>query len=172
MGSRSKTVQEQTETNIQDIDTTNINLEDIDGIGLADVSNVQISIQEVDAGAIAAAENISSGALNLAGDVTAQAIRSNESGLGRAFDFGEDIFGESVDVVSSAIRSNEATLSRSLKFGENIVTRTINTLSSAIGKAADATRSDAANTLGTLIKFGSVAVGVLGLGFIITRARG
>lgn len=124
MGSKSKTIQTSTETNIQDIDTTNIDLEIVDGVGVADVSgDVQIIVSDQEA--IQAGKEISLSALDLA-------------------------FG----------------------FGSDIVDRSIGTLGGAITKAGEATRSDAANTLNSLIKFGSVAAGLLGVVFIVTRARG
>lgn len=142
MGSRSKTVQQSTETNIQDIDTTNIDLEVVDGVGVADVGgDVQIIVS--DQGAIDAGRDIAL------------------SGLDEAFAFGGDTVDEAFGFGESAFA-----------FAQGISDKAIDTLGGAITKVSEASRSDAANSFNMLIKFGSIAAGVLGLAFIVTRARG
>ena len=45
------------------------------------------------------------------------------------------------------------------------------TLSGAIGSAADATRSDSADVLNNIVKFGAIGVGVVAVGFFLTRGK-
>lgn len=113
MGSRSRSSTTQETTNVQDIDTTTISLEDIDGLGFANIGG-DVAVQVSDSGAIAAGENIALSGLDFGGDV-----------VERAFDFGEGVFGGALKAVTgatqTAIASTRSEASQSvdkfIKFG-------------------------------------------------------
>lgn len=117
MGSRSSTSQ-QTQSR-QDVQTSNLNLSDFEGIGIAGSEDVSLSIEQFDPGnvdiiraGLNTSESIASDANNLAG----QALRANQDTLMSGLDFGEDIFedvilfgGDAIDNVSlSSQRATEA----------------------------------------------------------------
>lgn len=143
MGSRSRSTTTLTEENVQNIETRNLALSDFEGIGIGEAGrDIEISISQTDSGLVAAAENLGTGALNLAGDVTAQAIRSSESGLDRALDFGEEIFGGAIDAIGGATQS-----------------------------AIASTRSEASQSINQLIKFGGIAAAIFAFAFVVQKAR-
>ena len=223
---KSKSSTTQTTSNVQNIVNRNINLSDFEGIGIADARDVEITIQQTDSGAIAAASQFGAGALSLAGDVTAQAIRASERSLTEGLDFAEDtlaegfrfgsdvvdeslsfaddssrrsfgfsrdiaggafdltrrstrdafgfssdVSGQAFDASGRALKANENVINRALNFAKDLTRTTTDTLSGAIGAAADATRSDASQVLNNITKFGAVAIAVVGLAFIVVRAR-
>ena len=70
-----------------------------------------------------------------------------------AFGFVGDIFTRAVDAVTGTAQDTNVTLA------------------GAIGSAADATRSDSANVLNNVAKFGALAVGAIAVAFIISKAK-
>ncbi len=141
MGSRSRSTTTVQETAIQDIDTTTAQLEDIDGLGIANVGG-DVAVQVSDQGAIEAARDIGLSALDFGGGT-----------VERAFDFGADIFGESVDFLGETTQ------------------RSTRALAGAIQTAGEQTRSDTANLLGNVTRIGAILAGVLGIAFFVSRAR-
>ncbi len=131
MGSRSTSITELTEENVQNIATSNLALSDFEGIGIGEAGrDIEIQINSVDSGLVAAAENLGTGAINLAGDVTAQAIRASERGLDRSLDFGEEAldltdittrraFSFAGDTTRKAFSFSRDTTRRAFDFGED-----------------------------------------------------
>ena len=98
MGSRSQTRQ-QTDSR-QSVETSNLNLSDFEGTGIAGSEDVEIStrIEQVDGGLIDAARNLSRDSFDtsasIASDANAlagQAIRANQDSVVSGLDFGEDV---------------------------------------------------------------------------------
>ena len=120
MGSRSRSTTSLREENVQNIETRNLALSDFEGIGIGEAGrDIEIQINSVDSGVVAAAENLGTGAINLAGDVTAQAIRASERGLDRALDFGEDALDLTDITTRRAFNFGEDTTRRAFNFGED-----------------------------------------------------
>ena len=127
MGSRSRSTTTLTEENVQNISSRNLALSDFEGIGVGEAGrDIEITINTIDSASVAAAENLGTGAINLAGDVTALAIRSSERGLDRSLDFGEEAFDFSSETTRRAFNFGQDALDfgsdttrRAFGFGED-----------------------------------------------------
>lgn len=136
---------------------------EISGLGVVG-SNNQVTQISTDQGSVEAGRRIGEAALDLVGE-NQRAVNDTLSGaVDRSLDFGEAALeesfsfgGKSLDLAGKALQvQSEAT-------GKGF-----NALSSAIDKASQATRSDTADTLQKLAKYGAVAIGVIGLGFVVS----
>ncbi len=93
MGGKSKTVNSQTTT--QDIDTTSVGLQDIDGVGVAAGGDVEFNQTVTDLGAIQGAFDFAESSLDFAGEFGDD-----------AFDFANDIAKQSGENVQFALATS------------------------------------------------------------------
>jgi len=198
MGGKSKSstssATTQTTTNTQNVQSSSVGLEDVEFgvVGGGDVSVTQIS---TDAGALEAAKSIARDAYGSAERVAAEGLdtgrRLGEAALDTVGETVEGAFGVSKEALGSLERGLSEALdfggdvtSGALAFGRDALKATQETtqgavaeLGSAIERAAQATRSDTADTLQTLGKYGAIAmvVVVIGIGTVLVvsaRNRG
>lgn len=167
MGGKSKSSTEAntstTTTNVQDIDTTTIGLEDVE-FGVAGVTgNVSLNQISTDHGAVDAGRKIGEAAfdfgedaLDIVGEVSGRAIDRISDATDRSLDFGEDALDASFGFASSVVDSQA-----------KLATQGFGTLAGAIDKASQATRSDTADTIQKLTKTAGIVVGVLVVGGIV-----
>lgn len=150
-------------TTEQTNESTNINLQDVDGPAVGSAGG-DVTITTTDFGALDAAEEISGAAFSLG----EQAIDTNLKAVDSALDFG----GTAIDAVSDAtdrsLDFGEAALDQSFNFGSQALSTvakssadTAKTLSGAIEQAAAATRSDSADTLNKITKTGGIVLAVM-----------
>lgn len=165
----------------QDIATNN--LSQIGGPALVGSSNSTINIQEVDGGLVdaskAALESASSMASD-ANDLAAQALDANKGVITSGLDYGHDVLdealnfsGEAIDNLLNRAASNEQ---NSFNFASDVLSGEQDlekssqaTLANAITQAANATRSDAANTVDNIVKYGAIVIGIVALAYMLKR---
>src|SRR3970282_2278378 len=83
---RSSSTTNLTEQNIQQTDARAYGFSEIGGLALAEVGgDVEIAIDSVDSGLVAAARDLGSGALAVSGDITALALRNNQENAAEAY---------------------------------------------------------------------------------------
>lgn len=161
--SRSSTSSQQTTTNVQDIDTTTIGLEDSAGAiaGGRDVSVTQIS---TDQGSVEAGRKVAAASLDFAGEFGTASVK-------RAFDFGSDALGTVQTGLSDVLDFGGDITKRALDVTAKQSAETTKTLSGAIERAAAATRSDTSEGLQKIVMVVAIA-GVLGvIAFAFIRRR-
>lgn len=196
---RSSSRTELTENTVNNVLTETYGQQGVEGVAGIAGGDLEIRIDQIDSGVVAAARGISDNALSFAGDTVAATLRAQGDTSADAFNFGGDALRKVGDVVSDAfnfggksltavsglagdsieaqnrvveysLQANRDTLRDALDFGSSAVNKTISTLSSAIGQAADATRSDASNVLNNAIKYGAIAAVLFGA-FMVFRKR-
>jgi len=177
---RSSSTTNLTEQNFQEILNQEAAQSEVSGLAVAQVGgDVEISIDQVDSGLVAAARDLGEGALALSGDISALAIRSSgeasiESARASAETSRESItmaHGLAGDSIEAQNRIVEYSLGQSLAFGKSIAGGAIETLSGAIAGAASATRSDASDVLNNVVKYGAIAIAAVAGLYFLTRAR-
>ncbi len=172
-----------TTTNNQDIKSTSLGLEDIEGGAIAGNSGpVSVTTISSDSGAIEAGRKLGESALD-SNEKTAAAAFGYAGGVAReSLNSIGEVSGKAIDRVTEAnahvLDFGEAALDKSFSFGTNIAGQAIGaskqsteqgfkSLGGAITAAGEATRSDTADTLNKLAKYGAIAVTVIVGGGII-----
>lgn len=117
--------------------------------------------------AVGSVEAIASESVRRSAEGSENVIDAVGQFLRESFGFGEN----AIDVVSEQAAINRGVFSEALDAVTRTTDKATATLSSAIGQAADATRTDSANVLNNLIKYGAIAVGIVAVGFVISRAK-
>lgn len=158
---RSRSETNLTETNQQNIDTTTYGQSDVSGVAAAAGRDVEIRIDQVDSGLVAAARDLGSGALALSGDVTAAALRAQGDVARDAFDFAGDTSRDAFDFGGRSISAVSGLAGDSIDAQNRTVQYALQSSENVIDKALAATRSDAADILNTSVKYGVIAVGLI-----------
>lgn len=171
-GGSSKSSQQTTQntTNVQDIDTTSVGLEDV-ALGAVAGGDLQVTQISTDQGAVEAGRKLGEASLDFAGEFGDTALRQSfqfgsdalgtvQKGLSDALDFGADVTSGALSFAQAQTRETQG----------NIQTG-FNALGNAITAAGQATRSDTAATLQSLGKYGFIALAVLGLGLVFVMYR-
>lgn len=163
--STSASTTSQTTTNQQNIATTSIGFENVDG-GVIYGSSVTLSDQgAIDAGrdlaelGLDSASDIADSSFGLAGESIQQAGRNVESVLDFADDFGSDSYEFATGALERSLAFTEAERERSADAQQGA----LRSLGQAITQVSDASRSDSADTLR---RIGVPLVIVLGVGFV------
>jgi hypothetical protein len=173
---RSRSTTNLTEQNYQEILNQEAAQSEISGLGVNQVGgNVEIAIDQVDSGVVAAARDLGGGALAVSGDIAALAIRSSGEASIESARSSAETAQRSVTTVagiaSDSIDAQNRTIEYALQQSGTIARDTISTLSGAITSASDATRSDAANVLNNLVKYGALVAAAIAGYMIFRRAR-
>lgn len=181
MGGKSKsstsTSTSQTTTNTQNIDTTSVGLDNTEFgvVGGGDVSVTQIS---TDQGAVSGALDTANLSLQTGRDVSKLALETNADITRAGLDTVGEVSGRAIDAVGDAndrsLDFGGQVVQDALGFGESALkssaqatSQGFQSLGSAIVAAGEATRSDTADTLNNLAKYGAIAVGVIVVGGIV-----
>lgn len=161
--SSTSTATTQNTTNTQDIATTSVGLDNTEFgvVGGGDVSVTQISTDQgaVSAGRDVAIAGLDTGrkigqaAFDTVGEVSGRAIDSVTQANDRSLDFGSNVVTQALGFGTDVISKEQQTTSQGFA-----------TLGNAIDQAAQATRSDTADSLTKLAKYGAVALAVIALG--------
>jgi hypothetical protein len=181
MGGKSKsstsTSTAQTTTNTQNIATTSVGLDNTEFgvVGGGDVSVTQVT---TDQGAVNAGKDVALSGLQTGRDVSKLALETNEAVTKAGLDTVGEVSGRAIDAIGDAndrsLDFGGKVVQDALGFGETALKSTatqtqqgFNTLGAAITQAANATRSDTAETLNNLTKYGTIAIAVIVGGGII-----
>lgn len=171
-GGKSSTATQQNTTNVQDIDTTTIGLEDVE-FGVAGVGgNVSVTQVQTDQGAVDRAfdfgEEVLTGGLDRSLDFGTDAIRDvldfGRENVGdvldfggetveQAFDFSRDNLKESLDFGGDALDLADTAVDRSLDFGTDVIGGTKSIIEKALdlsARAADASNEAQGKALSAL----------------------
>ena len=103
-------------TQVTDVDTTNINLQDLEGINIAGTSG-PVSIAVTDAGAIMVAGEIAESAIDANLDATLGIIDASSA----AIETVADVAGESLDFGLESLEAVQQTQSEALGFGAGVL---------------------------------------------------
>jgi hypothetical protein len=167
--STAQTTSQQT-TNTQTVNTSTVGLDNVE-TGVVGSNNTITQIS-TDQGAVEAGRAIGERALDVVGEtaegafgVATDALGTVERGLDASLDFGTGVVGDAFSFGEKAIAAQAATSQQ-----------TATVLSGAIERAAQATRTDSADTLQKIGKYGTVAVVVIVIGgialYALTRRKG
>jgi hypothetical protein len=148
----------QTTTNTQTTSNTQIdNSRTLDGVeGHVIDAGGSVSIISTDQGAIEAGRRIGEAALDTVGETSIHAIDALTAANDRSLDFGDAVVEMGFSFAGDALKTQAETTASG--FG---------TLAGAIDKAAQATRSDSADTLQKIAKWGGIAIAAIAVGAII-----
>jgi hypothetical protein len=147
------------QTNQQYIDTTEIGISGVEGIGFAG-GDVNI----LDAGAVRAA---------LSGnvDVTTQALTSQEKIAGLSIKAAGQHLDKSLDFANEALTGALLTAGAAGEQAQVTSSRALGVLSDAIDKVANASRTDASQVLNTITKYGAWVAIAAFVAFALPRLR-
>ena len=145
---RSSSTTNLTELNQQEIITENLGASDVSGLNIGKAGgNVEIAIDQVDSGVVAAAKDLGSGAIAVAGDIAAAALRANRD----AYDFAGGVVSDASsavgDVAARSITSSQGIAKDSIDAQNKI-------LQYATGQLADTSRT----ALEDALAFGKSAI--------------
>lgn len=154
-------------------------LDHIEGIGVAG-NNGPVSVTQIstDQGAVMAGQKIAEaglnfgreigqGALDTVGETSIHAIDASVKANDRSLDFGEALSENAFSFGGKAIEAVNDTAAKAIDAQAATTGKGFDSLSSAIDKAAQATRSDSADTLQKIAKYGAIALGVIVVGAVI-----
>lgn len=165
MGGKSKSstasTQATTTTTTQEIDTTTIGLEDVQGSIVGGAGD--ITVTQTDAGAVEAGRAIGEASLDFAGEFGGVALETVQSATDRALDFGSESFDFGSGVSSEAFAFG----GKALETIAQQSAATTKELGGAIERAATATRSDTAAVAPELFKTGAIVIGAIVLGVVV-----
>lgn len=176
--SRSATTSNNITTNVQDIDTTTIGLEDVDTGIVGNSGDVQITQISTDAGAVDKAldfgREIGDRSLDFAEEFGGDALKE-------AFDFGDEALGTVEKGLDRSLDFGDKTVTQAFTFGgkalDNLKTiqtdstssaqKSITALSNALGTVGSLSRSDTSDTLTKIIPWvaGALGIGVAAMAF-------
>lgn len=181
MGSKSKSSTSNTQhtTNVQDIDTTTIGLEDVETGIVGNSGDVQITQISTDQGAVDASldfgREVADSSLDFAGEFGSDALK-------RAFDFGSEALGTVDSGLHAALDFGDNTVERGFDFGSEAIgaitkaqesarissEKSVSALTGALNTVGSLSRSDTSASLTKIIPWiaGAIAASFLGYAFI------
>lgn len=176
--SRSSTTSNNYTTNVQDIDTTTIGLEDVDTGIVGNSGDVSITQISTDAGAVDKsldfgreigdrsldfAEEFGSDALYEAFNFGDEALGTVERGIDKSLDFGDRVVQEGFDFGGKALDNLKTIQTDSTSAAQ----KSIAALSNALGTVGNLSRSDTSDTLTKIMPWiaGALGVGVAAFAF-------
>jgi len=165
--SRSETNLTEETTNL--VNTETVGQQDVSGIAGAAGGDLEINIDQVDSGLVAAARDIGGGALAFAGDTVAATLRAQGDTTRDAFGAVTDAVRGALDFGGRSISAVSGLAGDSLAAQNRTVEYALQSNEAVIGKALAATRSDAADILNTSVKYGVIAVGLIAAAFLIPQ---
>lgn len=154
-----KNTQNTTNTSTVTDNSINSNLDGVEGnafIGAGD-----INVQQTDFGAVSSALEANSKGLDRVLDFGDNVVSANADANHRALDFGTNALSDSLMFGTNALNANESLATKSIDAVAKSAGDTASTLSNAIDKAAAATRTDSTESFNKLVKYGSIALGVI-----------
>lgn len=186
--SRSETNLTEETTNI--VETQTLGQQEVSGVAGAAGGDLEIHIDQIDSGLVAAARGISDSAIAMSGDTVAATLRAQGDTTrdaldygGRvsrdAFDFSGGVARDAFDLGGRALSAVGDTARAALDFGgrslstveglagdsvaaQNRATEyALQSNERVVDRALAATRSDAADILNTSVKYGVIAVGLI-----------
>lgn len=181
MGSKSKssTTNYQETTNVQDIDTTTIGLEDVDTGIVGNSGDVSITQISTDAGAVDASldfgREIGDRSLDFAEEFGGESLK-------RAFDFGNEALGTVDSGLHAALDFGDNTVERGFDFGSEAIgaitkaqesarissEKSVSALTGALNTVGALSRSDTSENLTKIVPWiaGALAVGAIAYAFV------
>lgn len=158
-----KTTQNTTNTSNVTDNSLNANLDGVEGDAI--ISRGDVNIQSTDYGAISSAlSTVDKGldrTLDFADNIGGKAIGGVVEANDRALDFGSNALSDSLMFGQNALNTGASLATKSIDAVAKSAGDTASTLSNAIDKAAAASRTDSTESFNKLVKYGSIALGVI-----------